>query len=36
MRALDYRQAQRSETERGIPSVFAVNVLAPYVLTVLI
>jgi NAD(P)-dependent dehydrogenase (short-subunit alcohol dehydrogenase family) len=33
---IGYRQARRSETERGIPSVFAVNVLAPYVLTVLI
>ena len=33
---IGYRQARRSETECGIPSVFAVNVLAPYILTALI
>ena len=31
-----YREPQRSETERGVPTVFAVNVLAPYILTALI
>lgn len=28
-----YREAQRTETEPGVPKVFAVNVLAPYILT---
>jgi NAD(P)-dependent dehydrogenase (short-subunit alcohol dehydrogenase family) len=31
-----YRESQRVETEHGVPLVFAVNVLAPYVLTALI
>ena len=31
-----YREPQRIETERGAPNVFAVNVLAPYILTALI
>lgn len=31
-----YREAKRNETEDGVPLVFAVNVLAPYVLTALI
>lgn len=31
-----YREARRIETEDGLPHVFAVNVLAPYVLTALI
>ena len=31
-----YREPQRVETERGAPNVFAVNVLAPYILTALI
>jgi len=31
-----YREARRVETEDGLPQVFAVNVLAPYLLTVLI
>jgi len=30
------REPRRVETETGVPSVFAVNVLAPYILTVLI
>lgn len=34
--AIGYREPQREETERGAPSVFAVNVLAPYILTALI
>jgi NAD(P)-dependent dehydrogenase (short-subunit alcohol dehydrogenase family) len=33
---IGYREPRRVETERGVPSVFAVNVLAPYVLTALI
>lgn len=33
---IGYREPRRRETERGIPSVFAVNALAPYILTVLI
>ena len=33
---IGYRQPRRVETEPGVPSVFAVNVLAPYVLTALI
>jgi NAD(P)-dependent dehydrogenase (short-subunit alcohol dehydrogenase family) len=33
---IGYRQARHVETEPGIPSVFAVNVLAPYILTALI
>jgi NAD(P)-dependent dehydrogenase (short-subunit alcohol dehydrogenase family) len=31
-----YRESHRVETEDGVPHVFAVNVLAPYVLTALI
>src|SRR6185295_5148549 len=31
-----YREARRVETEDGLPLVFAVNVLAPYLLTALI
>ena len=31
-----YRESRRMETEPGVPSVFAVNVLAPYILTALI
>ena len=31
-----YRETRRVETEPGVPSIFAVNVLAPYILTVLI
>src|SRR5271165_6767805 len=33
---IGYREPRRVETERGVPSVFAINVLAPYVLTALI
>jgi len=33
---IGYRQTQRVETEPGVPGVFAVNVLAPYILTALI
>lgn len=33
---IGYRQTQRVETEPGVPSVFAVNVLASYILTALI
>ena len=33
---IGYRETWRVETEPGIPSVFAVNVLAPYILTALI
>ena len=33
---IGYREQRRAETESGVPSVFAVNVLAPYVLTALI
>src|SRR6516164_3316260 len=33
---IGYRETRRVETELGVPSVFAVNVLAPYILTVLI
>ena len=33
---IGYREPRRVETEPGMPSVFAVNVLAPYVLTTLI
>ena len=33
---IGYRQTQRVETEPGVPDIFAVNVLAPYILTVLI
>jgi NAD(P)-dependent dehydrogenase (short-subunit alcohol dehydrogenase family) len=31
-----YREARRVETEDGLPHVFAINVMAPYVLTALI
>jgi NAD(P)-dependent dehydrogenase (short-subunit alcohol dehydrogenase family) len=31
-----YRERQRNETADGVPEVFAVNVLAPYVLTALV
>ena len=34
--AVGYREARRIETEDGLPHVFAVNTLAPYVLTALI
>ena len=33
---IGYRETQRVEAERGIPTIFAVNVLAPYILTALI
>lgn len=33
---IGYRQSQRLETEPGVPYIFAVNVLAPYILTALI
>src|SRR5262249_40911469 len=33
---IGYREGGRVETELGIPNVFAVNVLAPYILTALI
>jgi len=33
---IGYRQMRRTETEPGVPNIFAVNVLAPYVLTALI
>jgi hypothetical protein len=33
---IGYREARRIETEEGLPHVFAVNVLAPYILTALI
>jgi NAD(P)-dependent dehydrogenase (short-subunit alcohol dehydrogenase family) len=33
---IGYREARRVETERGVPNIFAVNVLAPYILTALI
>ncbi|MGB6604227.1 MAG: SDR family NAD(P)-dependent oxidoreductase [Steroidobacteraceae bacterium] len=33
---IGYRESRRVETEKGVPNVFAVNVLAPYVLTALI
>ena len=33
---IGYRETRRVETEPGVPSIFAVNVLAPYILTVLI
>ena len=34
--AIGYREPRRVETEAGVPNIFAINVLAPYVLTVLI
>lgn len=34
--AVGYREARRIQTEDGLPHVFAVNTLAPYVLTALI
>jgi NAD(P)-dependent dehydrogenase (short-subunit alcohol dehydrogenase family) len=34
--AVGYREPRRSETEDGLPQVFAVNTLAPYILTALI
>jgi NAD(P)-dependent dehydrogenase (short-subunit alcohol dehydrogenase family) len=34
--AVGYREAQRIATEDGLPQVFAVNTLAPYILTALI
>jgi NAD(P)-dependent dehydrogenase (short-subunit alcohol dehydrogenase family) len=34
--AVGYREAQRIETEDGLPQVFAVNTLGPYILTALI
>jgi NAD(P)-dependent dehydrogenase (short-subunit alcohol dehydrogenase family) len=33
---IGYREVRRVETEPGVPSVFAVNVLAPYILTAMI
>ncbi|MBV8118587.1 MAG: SDR family NAD(P)-dependent oxidoreductase [Alphaproteobacteria bacterium] len=33
---ISYREARRVETEPGVPIIFAVNVLAPYILTALI
>ena len=33
---IGYRETRRVETEPGAPSIFAVNVLAPYILTALI
>jgi len=33
---IGYRETRRVETEPGVPDIFAVNVLAPYVLTALI
>jgi NAD(P)-dependent dehydrogenase (short-subunit alcohol dehydrogenase family) len=33
---IGYRQVRPTETEPGVPNIFAVNVLAPYVLTALI
>ena len=33
---IGYREQRRVEPESGVPSVFAINVLAPYVLTALI
>src|SRR4029077_19851018 len=33
---IGYRQTHRVETEPGVPDIFAVNVLAPYILTALI
>jgi NAD(P)-dependent dehydrogenase (short-subunit alcohol dehydrogenase family) len=33
---IGYRQVHRVETEPGIPNIFAINVLAPYILTALI
>jgi NAD(P)-dependent dehydrogenase (short-subunit alcohol dehydrogenase family) len=32
---IGYRETRRVETEPGVPSVFAINVLAPYILTAL-
>jgi NAD(P)-dependent dehydrogenase (short-subunit alcohol dehydrogenase family) len=34
--AVGYQESKRVETEDGLPQVFAVNTLAPYILTVLI
>jgi NAD(P)-dependent dehydrogenase (short-subunit alcohol dehydrogenase family) len=33
---IGYRETRRVETERGVPNIFAVNVLAAYILTALI
>ena len=33
---IGYQQARRVETDPGVPNIFAVNVLAPYILTALI
>jgi NAD(P)-dependent dehydrogenase (short-subunit alcohol dehydrogenase family) len=33
---IGYRETRRVETDPGVPSIFAVNVLAPYILTALI
>src|ERR1700756_983717 len=35
-RGIGYREPRRADAEPGVPSVFAVNVLAPYTLTALI
>src|ERR1700757_2987137 len=34
--AVGYREGRRIETEDGLPHVFAINTLAPYILTALI
>ena len=34
--AVGYRESRRIETEDGLPDVFAVNTLAPYILTALV
>jgi NAD(P)-dependent dehydrogenase (short-subunit alcohol dehydrogenase family) len=34
--AIGYRETQRSETPDGVPQIFAINTLAPYILTALI
>ena len=34
--AIGYREPRRVETKAGVPNIFAINVLAPYLLTVLI
>jgi len=34
--AVGYREGRRNQTEEGLPHVFAVNTLAPYILTALI
>ena len=34
--AIGYRETQRQETTDGVPQIFAINTLAPYILTALI